>query len=44
MLAKSALGTGNSQIGNIVIKSFSNDENLEIVLMKQIDEAIRRNA
>lgn len=44
MMAKSALGTGNSQIGNIVIKSFSNDEKLEIVLMKQIDEAIRRNA
>lgn len=42
--AKSALGTVNSRIGNIVIESVSANDDLEKVLMKQIDEAIRRNA
>ncbi len=41
--AKSALGTGNSRIGNIVIEFFTNYEELETVLMKKIDEAIQRN-
>jgi len=42
--AKSALGTANSRIGNIVIESVSANEDLDKVLMKKIDEAIRRNA
>ena len=42
--AKSALGTGNSNIGNVVIESFTNYDGLESVLTKKIEEAIQRNA
>jgi hypothetical protein len=41
--AKSALGTVNSSIGNIVIESFPDSGNLEKTLMEQIDAAIQRN-
>jgi hypothetical protein len=42
--AKPALVTENSRIGNIVIESVSANEDLDKVLMKQINEAIRRNS
>jgi hypothetical protein len=38
--AKSALGTGNSQIGNIVIAAFSDKRPLTDLLMEKITEAI----
>jgi hypothetical protein len=41
--AKSALGTVNSGIGNIVIKSVSENDDLDKILMEEIDEAIQRN-
>jgi hypothetical protein len=41
--AKSALGTINSGIGNIVIKSVSENDDLNKILMEEIDEAIQRN-
>lgn len=44
MMAKPTLGTGNSQIGNIVINSFTDNEKLKKVLVRKINEAIRRNA
>jgi hypothetical protein len=43
-IAKLDFGTGNSQIGNIVIESFSHNEKLEKIIMDHIDEAIRRSA
>lgn len=42
--AKSALGTGNSQIGDIVIEAFSENKPLKDVLMNKIEEAIQRKA
>ena len=42
--ARPAMGTVNSSIGNIVIESFPDNGNLENTLMKQIDDAIQRNA
>jgi hypothetical protein len=42
--AKSALGTGNSKIGNIVIEAFSENKLLKDVLMEKIDKAIQRSA
>lgn len=44
MKAKSALGTGNAEIGNIVIESFATFGKLKKVLMDKVEEAIRRNA
>ncbi|MGA2505498.1 MAG: hypothetical protein ABSG01_15560 [Anaerolineales bacterium] len=42
--AKSALGTVNSKIVKIVIESIGEKNNLEELLMKKVDEAIRKNA
>jgi hypothetical protein len=42
--AKSALGTGNSQIGNVVIAAFSDSKTLIDVLMKKIEEAIKKSS
>ena len=42
-MARSALGTGNAEIGNIVIESFTTHGELKKVLMDRIEEAIRRN-
>ena len=42
--AKSALGTKNSTIGNIVIKSLSANEDMEKILMKIIDKAVQISA
>ncbi len=41
--AKSTLGTENSKLGSIVIKSFSGNETLKDVLMQKVKEAIKRN-
>jgi hypothetical protein len=41
--AKSAMGTGNSQIGNVVIATLSDSKTLTDVLMKKIEEAIKRS-
>jgi hypothetical protein len=41
---KSALGTENSKIGNIVIEAFSVNNPLKDVLMEKIKEAIQRRA
>ena len=41
--AKSALETENSKIGDIVVKTFSEEKPLKDVLMKQIEVAKRRN-
>lgn len=44
MKAKSLLETGNSQIGQIIIESFTNYEELKKILIKQIDQAIQRSS
>ena len=43
-LARSVLWTGNSQIGNIVIKSFTSEDELKKIFVEQIDEVIPKNA
>lgn len=43
MVIKSTLGTGNSELGNIVIKSFANAEELGSVTRDAIEEAIQRS-
>jgi len=40
--AKDVFGKGTSSIGNIVIDTFARDDELEPVLMRQIEEAIKR--
>jgi hypothetical protein len=43
-MTRSALGTGNSEIGNIVIRPFASKAQLKKRLIKQINKAIQRNA